>query len=432
MKRTLLLMARALAVAGAATLPWHSGQVVAQSVPDIAADAASDVDVDAAADTTESSADVEADASGDAATDPSTESAVEADVDASVEGQADPAGDVEADVDSATTGQSALEATDPSVDADVEAGVNQYDPTQPNTADPRNPRDPRRGIGEAGVDAGVEGDVEANVSGGRGRAGRGEGRVDVRQGLDFGAAGDRGLAINAIERSSLFYDNGFRRGDIVTSYNGRPIRSEADFRRWVVFAPGQRIPVIVLRQGQPQTIYITYRQDRNGGYDRGPVARGGAYLGVSFDPRIGDAAVVRAVTPDSPAERAGVQPGDAIVALNGNAVSSPQDVVQMVASMRPGQRVDLELSRRTQVELGARPITAVQAAAEYGGDAAGPNYGPPSPPQPGIAEGEISGYTEGNADVARPGDADGNGRVLDGDGRDTRPERGRALRRGRR
>jgi membrane-associated protease RseP (regulator of RpoE activity) len=84
-----------------------------------------------------------------------------------------------------------------------------------------------------------------------------------------------------------------------------------------------------------------------------------ARLGITLDPRY-RAAVVRSVAPGSPAEHAGLQPGDTIEALNARRVDSYQDVQQFIDGMRPGDIVDIDFSRRitgrTQAVLeGAAP-----------------------------------------------------------------------------
>jgi len=81
-----------------------------------------------------------------------------------------------------------------------------------------------------------------------------------------------------------------------------------------------------------------------------------AQLGVTFDPRFRDAAVVRSVMRGSPAEQARLQEGDAIEAINGRGVSSYEDVIAAIDAMRPGDVIDIDFSRRitgrTQAVLG--------------------------------------------------------------------------------
>ena len=102
----------------------------------------------------------------------------------------------------------------------------------------------------------------------------------------------------------------------------------------------------------------------------GRVARG--YVGVALrdvDPDLRDAlnlsaatgAVVQDVTPGSPAERAGLRPYDVIAALDGQAVSTGDELIAMVSARRPGDTVTLQLTRdgrgtSTLVKLAERPV----------------------------------------------------------------------------
>jgi hypothetical protein len=169
---------------------------------------------------------------------------------------------------------------------------------------------------------------------------------DLRVGVEFGRATDRGLTINNVERNSFFFRSGFRRGDVIVSVHGRPIRSDADFTRLLVLQPGQRVPVIVLRDGRRETIYVVYDDvaydDRS---PQRPIQAGGAYLGVIFDPQVRDAVVVRSVNPGSPAQEAGIQSGDIIVAMNGQEVRSYPEAIAMVRQMRPGDELPIVIER---------------------------------------------------------------------------------------
>jgi membrane-associated protease RseP (regulator of RpoE activity) len=80
-----------------------------------------------------------------------------------------------------------------------------------------------------------------------------------------------------------------------------------------------------------------------------------------------DAAVVGATVPDSPAEQAGLQPGDEIVAINDQPVGTIEETFAAVGRLRPGEIVNIEFSRRitarTQALLEDAPDDAVADAA---------------------------------------------------------------------
>jgi hypothetical protein len=191
-------------------------------------------------------------------------------------------------------------------------------------------------------------------------------------GIRFGAPTGRGLVIATIDRNSVFFDSGLRQGDVLISLHGRPIRNEAEFVRFVRLYPGQRIPVVVLRDGRQQTVFLTYDQQvmpQDPTYQTAQPNVSGSqpFLGVLFDTQLADGALVRDVTPGSPAEHAGLRPGDMITALNGQQVSSYPDAIQLIRMMRPGDQLVIDYSRRvndqTQALLAGRPGDMVRTAA---------------------------------------------------------------------
>jgi S1-C subfamily serine protease len=123
-----------------------------------------------------------------------------------------------------------------------------------------------------------------------------------------------------------------------------------------------------------------------------------AYLGVQMqgvngqvadqlDLPVDHGALVADVTPGSPADDAGLrgnstsssgdtEPGDVIVAINGEEMQSEDDVAQTVAEHRPGDTVRIEYYRGDQkrtasVELGKRPASADTQPSDQGGDNGG-------------------------------------------------------------
>ena len=88
---------------------------------------------------------------------------------------------------------------------------------------------------------------------------------------------------------------------------------------------------------------------------------------MRFEPRQRGAAVISAVVPGSPAEEAGLQPGDEIVSINGRRVGSSREVTRSVSSMQPGDKIDIEYSRPT-------PLHTQAVLKEHAGDVASARY----------------------------------------------------------
>jgi serine protease Do len=100
---------------------------------------------------------------------------------------------------------------------------------------------------------------------------------------------------------------------------------------------GFAIPSAVARE-------IVARLRANGHIDRGWI--GVRLADVEATARSGAAAGVAAVERNSPAARAGIRPGDLIVAANGQPTESARAVIRVVAGTPPGQKVQLLVVRQ--------------------------------------------------------------------------------------
>ncbi|MCV0396209.1 MAG: DegQ family serine endoprotease [Rhizobiaceae bacterium] len=139
----------------------------------------------------------------------------------------------------------------------------------------------------------------------------------------------------------------------------------------------------------------------------GEVERG--WLGVQIQPVTDDiaeslgletpeGALVAQAQPDTPAQAAGIRSGDVITGVNGQKVNTPRELARRIASIAPGQEVDVELWRGGKTEtmkvtLGEIPSDGQQARAV------------PSPAQPSTDTLAEFGLTVTRAD-------DGNGLVV--------------------
>ena len=90
----------------------------------------------------------------------------------------------------------------------------------------------------------------------------------------------------------------------------------------------------------------------------GRVARG--WLGVSTGPAPRSGALIVAVQQGSPANRAGLAPGDVIVRFGDRPIEDPEDVAALTLELEPGTKVPIEVQRNGRrqtmdVTLGTRP-----------------------------------------------------------------------------
>lgn len=95
------------------------------------------------------------------------------------------------------------------------------------------------------------------------------------------------------------------------------------------------------------------------------------YLGIGFQPLTEDIAasldipknrgeLIRSVSPDGPASRAGIQQGDVIITVNGRAVTPDESLAYLIANQEVGSTVPFELIRNGQrrtvnVRIAERP-----------------------------------------------------------------------------
>jgi serine protease Do len=90
----------------------------------------------------------------------------------------------------------------------------------------------------------------------------------------------------------------------------------------------------------------------------GHVTRG--YVGVETQPvtasmaqalhlRDNNGALLASVQPDSPAARAGLEPGDVIQAVNGQKIANPRELALNIAAIKPGDKADVQVVREGEV-----------------------------------------------------------------------------------
>jgi putative serine protease PepD len=96
-----------------------------------------------------------------------------------------------------------------------------------------------------------------------------------------------------------------------------------------------------------------------------PVALNGSrpWLGVKMSSSPSGGVLVDAVEPGSPAEAAGVEPGDVITQIDTEPVGAPAIVAAAIDGMRPGDQVEIQLQRgratyTAHVTLATRPARA--------------------------------------------------------------------------
>ncbi len=166
-----------------------------------------------------------------------------------------------------------------------------------------------------------------------------------------------GLILANVQPNSVFYSAGFRTNDVILRVGDRRFTDDVVFYNWLATVrPNQRVSIVVLRDGQEQTLYWTpteqWIQEYTTVTKEIAVPGNANALGIYLDPQVQDAAIVADVEPNSAAHKAGVQRNDVVDAVNGERVRSPQDFQALTANLQTAN-TELTLSRQMKVQLGA-------------------------------------------------------------------------------
>jgi serine protease Do len=180
----------------------------------------------------------------------------------------------------------------------------------------------------------------------RGRIGVAAQELTVDLAASFGLKEPRGALVANIEKGGPAEKAGIMPGDVILSFGGKPVQSSADLARLVANTkPGTTVDVEVWRKGAPVKLQVavaelpTEQLSAQKEPQQMPVNRAGLVLSELTPQqrerlKIDRGLVVRKAT--GPAQRAGIQPGDIILAVNDIPVTSVSVLEQQLARSAGG------------------------------------------------------------------------------------------------
>ncbi|MGH9631346.1 MAG: PDZ domain-containing protein [Bryobacteraceae bacterium] len=200
---------------------------------------------------------------------------------------------------------------------------------------------------------------------------------------------EHGVEVTRVHEDSPASQSGLMKGDVIQEYNGQRVEGLEQFLRLVRETPPNReVKLTVSRNGSVQSITL-----KTGSRKEWLAKRGGEFhyewprfevpdfrmpdipkaymswrssiVGIeaeALDSQLAEyfgvkeGVLVRSVTEDSAAQKAGLKAGDVIVKVDGTDVSSPREVTAAVRAAQEGKPVNLTIMREKRQMTVALPM----------------------------------------------------------------------------
>ena len=169
----------------------------------------------------------------------------------------------------------------------------------------------------------------------------------------FQVTDNKGAVITQVEANSPGAKAGLQVGDVITGINGKEVSDASQLQVEVgQNRPGTTLHLQLMRDGKNMTLPVTIEEmgsrDKEGTESAG-AEQGKPRWGLGIADLTSDAreqmqvpsdlhgAVIQRVQPGSPADNAGLQPGDVIIGVNRHPVKNADEVRQALTSVPKGQ-----------------------------------------------------------------------------------------------
>ena len=194
---------------------------------------------------------------------------------------------------------------------------------------------------------------------GQGGANHGHLGLDVTTDTQPGQGGEAGAIISDVTPGGPADKAGLKAGDVITAIDGtslKPSGDESAFDKLVDamrgVKPGAGVNIAYTRDGKAATTKATAESGPDLLSLRLPAFLRRPVIGVDLGPDNGDGSVsVVAVTPDGPADRAGLQAGDQLTSIDGAPLKAVDDktsrdaLFAAMSKVQPGDKVAVGYTR---------------------------------------------------------------------------------------
>lgn len=175
---------------------------------------------------------------------------------------------------------------------------------------------------------------------------------------------ESGLLVSSVDASGPAAQSGVVRGDILLSLDDQPLESLHDLQSILAQAePGEAVSLTVLHGDETRNLTVTLGDNNGNAYLGvtpclpGPGDRGQFQQFFERMPAALFGAHVTEVVPGTPAEEAGLETGDVIVAIDGQEVNADNNLADLIQGYQPGDSVELSVQKSGSSEPEALTVT---------------------------------------------------------------------------
>lgn len=174
----------------------------------------------------------------------------------------------------------------------------------------------------------------------------------------FGLEKPEGALVNEVVEDSPADKAGLKRGDIILTYDGKPVDELNDLPRLVAVTPVDKsVKVEIFRDGKKREVKVKIGKLDDGGEGRVAGEKDGGALGITastvtpeLKQRYGlegeEGILITGIDPEGPAAEANLRVGDLILEADGKEITSVKDFEGVVGKKSAGKVVRLLIQRK--------------------------------------------------------------------------------------